>query len=530
MNLEARVRTPCGRVILVVVLVSALGALVPSVAVAAPAETRAPTAGAALSPTLPPSPQTPWRPDPSTVRTGFTPPRADLSCFSVAPMPAGVTAEQLPSRWDWRAQGKVTPVKNQANCGSCYAFANVAGFESKLLMDGAGVFDLSENNAKECNWMHSGCHGGDGFLLASLWSQTGTVLEACDPYLARDVGACNTSCPYQQTLLNWRLLSAASVPDTNVLKGYVYTYGPIACTLAVADEPAWYAQFSGYDGSYTLYRPGAFQTDHYVLIVGWDDSLLPRGGSVPGAWIVKNSWSSAWGGACGFGSERGFFTIAYGSAGIGSHAGMISEWQPYDAQGGLLLFDEAGAYGITMPNPRATAWELVRFTPPRNGSATRVEFWTLDPMTDVDIYLYDDWDAGRGATSHLLRSVENLRYDTPGYFSVVIPGALPLRASDDVIAVVKFTAAVAEANVPIDRTGPLQQGRTYFSPTGARGTWVDTAATQMGNLGIRLRYTSAPLPTPTATLTPRPTPTHTVTAGPRRNRAYLPIILRGAGR
>ena len=467
---------------------------------------------------LPPasSPQAPWRPDPSSVRTGFLPPKS-LSDFQGAPMLPGVNAALLPSRWDWRAQGKVTPVKHQGNCGACYAFGTVASFESKLLMDGAGAFDLSENNAKECNYFHTGCSGGDYFLMANLWSQTGTVLEACDPYVDRKLGACNTSCPYLHTLLNWRQISAGSVPDTNVLKGYVHTYGPIACTLAVADDPAWYAQLGAYDGGYTLYRPGAFLTDHYVLIVGWDDSLLPRGGSAPGAWIVKNSWGSQWGGTCDYGSERGFFTIGYGSLAIGSYASQLTEWQPYDPQGGLLLFDEAGAYGVTMMNERATAWGLARFTPPRNGSATRIEFWTLEPMADVDVYLYDDWDAGRGTLSRLLRSVENLRYDMPGYYSVVIPSPPALRAGDDVIAVVKFDPVAPRADVPIDRSGALQTGRTYFSPSGASGTWMDTTGSQMGNLGIRLRYTTGVV---------QPTRTPTVTPGPQRPRAFLPVIVK----
>jgi C1A family cysteine protease len=66
-------------------------------------------------------------------------------------MPEKFLFQQLPSSWDWRAQGKVTSVKDQGPCGSCYAFAAVGNVESKMLMDGAGSHDFSENNAKECN-------------------------------------------------------------------------------------------------------------------------------------------------------------------------------------------------------------------------------------------------------------------------------------------------------------------------------------------------------------------------------------------
>ena len=73
-------------------------------------------------------------------------------------------------------------------------------------------------------------------------------------------------------------------------------------------DDAWYDEFNSYDGSYTLYHPGAEAPAHIVLIVGWDDSLSHAGGT--GGWIVKNSWGTQWG-------KEGFFTIAYGSASIG---------------------------------------------------------------------------------------------------------------------------------------------------------------------------------------------------------------------
>ena len=106
----------------------------------------------AQEPELQEAPTRPPPLEPPPPGTGFIPPPLDLSHLTGQRMPEKFVGQQLPSHWDWRAQGKVTPVKDQGPCGSCYAFAALGNIESKLLMDSAGTYDLSENNAKECIW------------------------------------------------------------------------------------------------------------------------------------------------------------------------------------------------------------------------------------------------------------------------------------------------------------------------------------------------------------------------------------------
>jgi C1A family cysteine protease len=169
-------------------------------------------------------------------------PPMDLSHLSAQWARREAAPEGLPASFDWRDCGKVTPVKNQGACWSVYAFSTLGSFESRLLIDGAGTFDLSENHAKECNWMElnsfqyppgtlwGSCDGGNAFMLASLFSQTGTVSESCDPYVPSDV-ACSTSCAYQQTLLDWRIVSGNTVPPAEVLKEYLYDHGPLITAI-----------------------------------------------------------------------------------------------------------------------------------------------------------------------------------------------------------------------------------------------------------------------------------------------------------
>nr|MBC7244770.1 hypothetical protein [Chloroflexota bacterium] len=428
-------------------------------------------------------------------RTGYLPPSLDLSHLKGNRLPLEARALSLPTRWDWREQGKVTPVKDQQACKACYAFAAVGNLESRMLIDGAGLYDFSENNAKECNWeavndIGGSCLGGNALMVTNLFSQKGSVEESCDPYMDFQTD-CNLSCPYQKTLSDWSIISGEVLPDANVLKWYLYNYGPLQTTMyAGFGGDNWEIEFSNYDGSYTLYYPGTEPPNHSVLIVGWDDTLVPRDRpSLRGGWIVKNSWGSAgWGGTCGYGSERGYFTIAYGSASIGMNSSFIQGWQNYDPAGQLLYYDDAGwneawGYGST------TAWALCKFIPASDTWARSIEFWTTDATTDVDLYLYDTFDGDR--LSNLLYSRENLFFTEAGYHSVHIIPPLRLTGTNDIVAVAKFTNADYAYPVAVDAQGPSEIGRTYLSFNGQDGWWED-AGRAGADVGIRLRTSAQP--------------------------------------
>jgi C1A family cysteine protease len=409
-------------------------------------------------------------------------------------------AAALPARFDWRESGKVSPVKDQGACGSCTAFASIAAFESRLLIDGAGLWDFSENNAKECDWYQSGCDEGYNWKVFSFFGQKGAVLESCDPYVAADV-ACNSSCPYQKSVLEWRSLNGQWVADTTYLKQVLYDYGPIMTSMFTGTSGAWDTEFNNYDGSYTLYYNGTETTNHAVLIIGWDDTLTHAGGT--GGWIVKNSWGTGWGGPCGYGAQGGYFTIAYGSASIGTDSSMPVLWQDYDPQGSVWYYDE-GAANASRGFNSLTAWELAKFIPPTDTYVTRVEFWTNEYVPDLDIYLYDGFDGTN--LNGLLASKLNLQIPNGGLFSVALDSPVHVTAGNDVIAVLKVTNNYKLTPIQVDSRGPHETGRTYISADGS--DWEDLGATYGVDGTIRLRTKLNP---------PLPTEKYT----------YLPLVVRG---
>ena len=428
---------------------------------------------------------------------GFIPPPMDLSHLTGQGMPNSFVSQAPPSSWDWRAQGKVTPVGDQGNCGSCYAFASIGNIESKMLIDGAGPYDFSENHAKECNWYETAdfnggtsCSGGNYFITANLFSKKGTVLESCDSYVDSDVD-CKSTCPYQKTLLDWRVICGNVVPSTSVLKAYIQDYGPVYTTLY-----AGFPEFASYDGFYTLYYDGPEPPNHAVLIVGWDDTLTHAGGS--GGWIVKNSWGTDWGGTCDYGSEKGYFTIAYESASIGMYSSSIYDWQDYDSSGGIMYYDEAGwttEWGES-GGLNTTLWGLCKFIPSSNTYVTRAEFWTTDITTDIDVYIYDNFDGTN--LSNLLASKLNNSFSEAGYHSVVLDSPLAVTSGDGIFAVVMFTNQSYGFPVAADNVNPSHEtGRTYIDLDGV-GPWYDLGVGLGGDVAIRLRTSTLVTP-PTVT-------------------------------
>ena len=412
---------------------------------------------------------------------GFQPPPVDLSHLKGQRLPESFASLVLPERWDWREQGKVTPVKNQGYCGACYAFAAVANIESKLLMDSAGTYDFSENNAKECNWYETSCYPGAYWKMASWFAKRGLVLESCDPYVDGDVN-CNATCPYIKTLLEWRLICGDNVPDTDLLKSYLYTFGPVQTNMYGGDsnDEGWLDEFYQYDGSYTLFYNQDHPTNHCVLFVGWDDNLSHTGGR--GGWIVKNSWGTGWGGTCGYGDEGGYCTIAWGSARIGSWSSYMHDWQEYDPEGDLLFYDEGG-WSANWGWGDSTAWGLCKFIPSTAIDLTRVEFWTNDVATDIDVFIYDDFDGSD--LTNLLAQKTDVSYGLAGYHSVPLNVPLEIPSGEDVYVGIHVTNESYGWPIVADKQGSPAPGATYLSHDGAN--WYEMGEAKGVDIAIRIR-------------------------------------------
>jgi hypothetical protein len=210
-----------------------------------------------------------------------------------------------PASYDARDYGIVTSAKDQAYCGSCWAFASVGAMESHLLKTfGFGPSDLSEQQQVSCNGSMSGCCGGN--LTASrYWENKGPIYESCFPYGDSDFG---TSCPPNSgvdcsgsaeceelvyRVVNWHTVDATPAG----FKTSLYEDGPNYWRFAVYSD---FNDFWNYGNWGEVYYQtyGTYRGGHAVLLIGWDDNK--------GAYLCKNSWGTNAGP-----NNDGTFWIAY---------------------------------------------------------------------------------------------------------------------------------------------------------------------------------------------------------------------------
>jgi len=189
---------------------------------------------------------------------------------------------------DWTTKGAVTPVKNQEQCGSCWAFSTTGATEGRLYIKNKKLVSLSEQELVDCagSFGNQGCNGGlmdDGFkYLASKGDET----EASYAYTAK-TGTCNS-----------QKQSAADGVAKGVITG-AKDVTPQSCSdmmAAVAEGPVSVAIEADQTG-FQHYSSGVFSgtcgttLDHGVLVVGYGTD------SGKDYWKVKNSWGTTWGDA-----------------------------------------------------------------------------------------------------------------------------------------------------------------------------------------------------------------------------------------
>jgi cathepsin F len=212
----------------------------------------------------------------------------------------------LPESFDWRTQGAVTPVKNQGQCGSCWAFATVANIEGTNFLKTKQLTSLSEQELVDCDKTDHGCGGGlptnaFAYLKANKLGEEGET----DYAYTGENGKCKAAQPSEKVFVTD--YGVVNGTDEDQLAAAVVKYGPLAIGIN-AGPMQWYHGGIADPFSF-LCNPKSL--DHGVAIVGFgvEDSKK--------YWIIKNSWGTVWG-------EQGYYRVIRGKGKCGLNTNVAT--------------------------------------------------------------------------------------------------------------------------------------------------------------------------------------------------------------
>jgi len=111
-----------------------------------------------------------------------------------------VDVNSLPESVDWRTEGKVTAVKDQGNCGSCWAFSSIEAVESALaIANNEDPIVQSEQEVVDCTLepvtQNGGCNGGWYFWTYDWLKDNYTMKESDYPYTSGTTST-ESTCAY----------------------------------------------------------------------------------------------------------------------------------------------------------------------------------------------------------------------------------------------------------------------------------------------------------------------------------------------
>lgn len=185
----------------------------------------------------------------------------------------------IPDSVDWRTKNIITPVKDQGQCGSCWAFAVTEVLESVYALKTGDLEVLSPQELVDCDKSSYGCQGGYPEQALLYVEDHGLELEKDYPYTATD-GTCKSSGDTK-----YKLNKCFEVPPNNekVLKEAV-SQAPVV-GLIEADQRV----FQFYKSGVIPSSQCGTSLDHAIQIVGYGTD------NGKDYWLVRNSWGSSWG-------------------------------------------------------------------------------------------------------------------------------------------------------------------------------------------------------------------------------------------
>jgi len=367
---------------------------------------------------------------------------------------------KYPDYYDLRDLGMVPPVKTQSN-GGCWAYSSMSTMESRMLMLGEGLYDLSDNNLKYCHgfFPSRSTYGNAWMTTAYFARQSGPLLEEQDPYPG-GTSEPGVDCPVGEAPAFYVRDARYPEGDMNTIKQLVMDVGSVWSLFYFNN-----AYFDPTDNTY--FYGGTHTVNHVTNIVGWDDNRITAGGV--GAWICQNTWGTGWG-------ENGFFYISYNDSQLLIYNAYFPNAVPYDTESRVLLYDELGNYNSAGYGPE-TGYALVKYPISENIFIEEIGTYAMAYGTTIEMEVYSDFDEASGVLSNQIAAMSSQVTEHPGFYTFPLDNAIPVQTGDVVYVKVKYTTPGYEWPIPIeefieDYADPqIESDVAWTSEDGQVGNW-----------------------------------------------------------
>jgi C1A family cysteine protease len=413
-----------------------------------------------------------------TLGLGRVPSPVEVQVGAAAEAKAARMSE--PSYFSLVDAGRLTPVKDQLADSTCWAFANIAALESKLMSTAPAPDppDYSEDNVVSRSGYGPfpgtdgyGFGGYDFMAVAYFARWAGPLLETDDPYPTRSSTA---SQPVQKHVQGAVMINGrASATDNDLIKRLVRENGALSVGMWWDDS----AYPAGDVVHATYYLPDAVGENHGVAIVGWDDAypavnFTGRTGQPPGdgAFLVRNSWGGAWG-------EGGYFWVSYydesfaRDQGLGGYGGATS-YSLVEDPGNYSRAYQYDKLGVTdhWGYNSSRVWGANRFKAAATQTIAAAGFYALSSSTRYEVW------AGRTLRSLRLRASGTV--ELPGYTTVPLTSKLRVYAGRKFVVAVKLVSPGQTHPMAIERPASTWMsgakagaGQSFLSRNGS--SWFD---------------------------------------------------------
>jgi len=411
----------------------------------------------------------------------------------------------LPSSYDLREHGKVTPVRDQGECDASWAFASVASLESSLLP--GETRDYSENNLKNAPGFDKECCEWSPLVkgVALLASWNGPVNETDDPYAAGTCvspGSLNQRKHLQHALY---IPARASSLDNDLIKQAIMESGAAATGMTWEE-----ASFNSANAAY--YYGGSGAINHQVALIGWDDyfpaskfNQAPQG---DGAFLARNSRGT------GFG-DSGYFWISYYDTKAASAQSMVFLAESARNYGAVYQYDPLGLTALSGINSSDTAWCANMFRASESNSLRAVSTYFYSQNASYELYIYTGCSSG-APRSGKLAFTRSGSFSLGGYRTITLDQPVELTAGQ--LFSIVFKLKTPGFNFPLPQERPVDgyssgatasAGQSFVSPNGT--SWSDiTQNAPNTNICIKGFAGDGMAGCPTITLSPSALPGGTV--------------------